>query len=1296
MRLVRLAVERFQCIEAADVELGPGLNVLFGPNDLGKSSLAWAIRAVLLLQHTSTAHERFVSWYGSGEPRVALTLTDDDDRYWRVTKTFGSGTAGSSVLESSKNGQAFTKEASGRQVDDKLRTLLRWGLNRPGGRGAPHGLPVSFMTQVLLAEQDDVRKILFKSTLADDEEESGRLRLTQALGALAQDPLFKRVLDEAQTQVDRAFTSTGKRKRGVGSPFRDVATKTEELQQQRDELASKVRDTELAETRLTQLAGARDELLAKLDAGKSELAGVTARLAARQRHDELVAQRDAHQARIQDVEATHREIQARQAEAARIQAALTASTVRIEEVHDEAARAEARRTASRAAADELSTRSAATAGTLDQLEEREATARDRDQEAQRAAERARVAFDKAHTIARSISEAGNARRAALELSRQAAEASTAAAAAEQHARAAIEVARQELRDATGGDQARARELRRQELENRRLQLLATRGDAMRALERATGVQAAQDQAQAARQQVGELTDAIAKARTSAATVQATLDRLAAELAVLGRLQIYGQLHDATHARAAARNAAEAADREATRAATLRAEAGTLRGKVPRDLPAPDALEAMRRLDEDLRVAEARMGAVSVTIRPVRPIAIRVATDEASEPPRTIDAATSIVGRDVVIGIEGVAELEVTGGDPATRTAVSALRERWARECAPVLALHRAGNLAHLAQLRRDGDRMLADAEARERDARQAEELAARQRPTTLDDLAARCAELEAELGSADLAELAARFGKLGTGWAAALKGQIAKAQRDRDDEHAKREQLRTQQTRLEAQLEGLVREAETKQRNLTDQAESLGDPWSTVAERSREAIAQADRDGLDLDRALRDLAGAGSGDEAKARAAVAAAEAALVVAQRGVEAVTSEAQRARDSLVTAQAQLDVARSQARELDHNGFWQATLMDEIPELSTARWRAELDAASEQRQECSRQLLAIRDELAELARLREHATARARDDANRAEADAAAARQAHEQLRQQHQLDRDQLNQAQIDLAELRVRLAGVDVVQARAALASLQAELEAIGAPGDVGPAEVDARTSHVERLSQQLRDAEDELAKSRGALEQVGGAIVREQIRELEQAIHQHQAQHRSLELEFDAWQLLVETLRTAESSESQHLGRQLAGPVSRRFQQLTDGRYGPLELGADLEAEGLYAAGGLREIAALSAGTQDQLATLLRLCIAEQLKSAIVLDDHLSQSDPERVAWFNDALRAASPQLQIVFITCRPSEVLSAAELPAAGETFRISATGLTRAIDMTRVIRRFAASTRPGSAPTVPPVEVR
>ncbi len=96
------------------------------------------------------------------------------------------------------------------------------------------------------------------------------------------------------------------------------------------------------------------------------------------------------------------------------------------------------------------------------------------------------------------------------------------------------------------------------------------------------------------------------------------------------------------------------------------------------------------------------------------------------------------------------------------------------------------------------------------------------------------------------------------------------------------------------------------------------------------------------------------------------------------------------------------------------------------------------------------------------------------------------------------------------------------------------------------------------------------------------------------------------------------------------------------------------------------------------------------MCVAEQLRTGIVLDDHLSQSDPARVSWFNSMLRTAAHQIQIVFITCRPSEVLTDSEMPTSTNERKSSSAGLLRAIDLTKVIRRFAAEAgapQPGSA---------
>ncbi len=77
MRFERLVVEAFQAIQHAEIDFGPGLNVLYGPNDLGKSTLAAAIRAALLVPPTSSDAAQFIPWYADSTPRVSLTFVDD-------------------------------------------------------------------------------------------------------------------------------------------------------------------------------------------------------------------------------------------------------------------------------------------------------------------------------------------------------------------------------------------------------------------------------------------------------------------------------------------------------------------------------------------------------------------------------------------------------------------------------------------------------------------------------------------------------------------------------------------------------------------------------------------------------------------------------------------------------------------------------------------------------------------------------------------------------------------------------------------------------------------------------------------------------------------------------------------------------------------------------------------------------------------------------------------------------------------------------------------------------------------
>lgn len=122
-----------------------------------------------------------------------------------------------------------------------------------------------------------------------------------------------------------------------------------------------------------------------------------------------------------------------------------------------------------------------------------------------------------------------------------------------------------------------------------------------------------------------------------------------------------------------------------------------------------------------------------------------------------------------------------------------------------------------------------------------------------------------------------------------------------------------------------------------------------------------------------------------------------------------------------------------------------------------------------------------------------------------------------------------------------------------------------------------------------------------------------------------------------------------------HLGRSLAKPVTEIFSEFTSGRYAQIVLDSGLRFRSVMAEGGERELASLSVGIRDQLATLVRLALAAHLKSVVVLDDQLAQSDPRRLDWFRDRLRASvrDHDHQIIVITCRPLDYLRPEEMPA-------------------------------------------
>lgn len=141
MRLQSLEIEHFRAVQSAQLQFGPALNVIYGPNDRGKSTIAEAIRAALLITPGSAESRSFVPWdAAAGQfPRVVLTF-ECEGATWRVEKVFATGSrAKAHLLKSTDGGSRFHEHAQGRNVEGKLREFLNWGHAAPGGEALREG-----------------------------------------------------------------------------------------------------------------------------------------------------------------------------------------------------------------------------------------------------------------------------------------------------------------------------------------------------------------------------------------------------------------------------------------------------------------------------------------------------------------------------------------------------------------------------------------------------------------------------------------------------------------------------------------------------------------------------------------------------------------------------------------------------------------------------------------------------------------------------------------------------------------------------------------------------------------------------------------------------------------------------------------------------------------------------------------------------------------------------------------------------------------------------------------------------
>jgi hypothetical protein len=144
MLIKSVAVRSFRTIQNAKVDLTPGLNVIHGDNDVGKSTLMEALRAGLVRRGRLTG-KRFEEMrsHDGGQPEVEVVFEHGGAEY-RVHKKFGSN--GSTRLHRRAPGGVL-REVTG-DPDEALFNVLCFGERITPGRSADLGiLPLIWVRQ---------------------------------------------------------------------------------------------------------------------------------------------------------------------------------------------------------------------------------------------------------------------------------------------------------------------------------------------------------------------------------------------------------------------------------------------------------------------------------------------------------------------------------------------------------------------------------------------------------------------------------------------------------------------------------------------------------------------------------------------------------------------------------------------------------------------------------------------------------------------------------------------------------------------------------------------------------------------------------------------------------------------------------------------------------------------------------------------------------------------------------------------------------------------------------------------
>lgn len=274
-----IRVEGWRCfIDAIEVgPLGDGLNVVHGPNGVGKSSLFMALGRGLFDDHASAAEaiKQLRPWGRDLAPRVTIEIEHDGVAY-RVHKQFLDGKrAELARLE----GGHYAPKAEGKSADKEVRDMLcaEAFSKRKGHEPQAWGL-----AQVLWAPQGEIA--------VGELSGPARQTLQQALGAQVASGQTHAVEARVVELYGASFTAGGKYKSGASAPkVVGLELQLAEVEGRAQKLRDKLGAFDEASRRIEDLHAQSREARGMLEKLESALARAQSRAEVYQR---LLADRD--------------------------------------------------------------------------------------------------------------------------------------------------------------------------------------------------------------------------------------------------------------------------------------------------------------------------------------------------------------------------------------------------------------------------------------------------------------------------------------------------------------------------------------------------------------------------------------------------------------------------------------------------------------------------------------------------------------------------------------------------------------------------------------------------------------------------------------------------------------------------------------------------------------------------------------------------------------------------------------------------------------------------------------------